>query len=215
MHKSDRVFLPKGGWFGRLVLLALCPLVFRPQILAATPCTDCIDSIQVVCVQRCQLMSGRERDACEKTCATKACAGYCSGIGAFDNSDELASEEEKNKARCYDCFGGQDDSCSRRCAGLRGDRAASCLKKCLVKKCGVGCVTAFPEFHKDVPRAKSEKCMRCEERKTRSCERMCGRQTGMEAIACVPACLKERCQTSCKENAPGGGTNPTTGERTF
>ena len=198
-------------------LRVFCSLIFLglsqalPKLVYATPCTDCLDSIQQVCLYQCQLMQGRERQACENTCATKACSGFCSEMGAFEQDD--TSAKDKKKARCYQCFGGKDVSCERRCSGLKGDRAESCIKKCMVKKCGEDCESSFPAFHKIVPKVKSEDCLKCEDRQANSCKRMCGRQTGMEAVACVPACLKESCKDDCNEGTKAAP--PAAGERTF
>ncbi len=191
------------------VLIATVPLMLLPRVCSASPCTDCLESIQQVCLYQCQLIEGQGRQACEKTCATKACSGFCSNIGAFEQDD--GSARDKKKAQCLQCFGGKDVACERRCSGLKGERAESCIKKCMVKKCGDDCESSFPAFHRVAPSIKSEECLRCESKQQRTCDRMCGRQTGLDAVACVPACLKEQCQSDCSSPE----TKPAAGERTF
>lgn len=183
----------------RSLILAVC-LIAGQAILAepvaqAGTCRECLASIKPVCAEECRSPGRGPGRACEETCAARNCTMFCSGGLELDGAEP--SGDEKRKLECQQCFQESGLACSRRCSGLRGERGEACSDKCLSRKCGKDCSDVIkpataPETEKN------GECIRCEQRRQRSCERSCSRLGSEQAPPCVQACLAEKCGATCR-----------------
>lgn len=178
-----------------------CGLLFPLSSAFADACTNCQRKQKSVCAYRCDGSKNRlEFESCSKQCLSSACKSSC--VITKPTPSGKKKKVDEGAENCADCIKRIEwADCYQEC-DISSPSFDNCRKTCAKKKCHSLCYMPDPgvETNPAIP-ADKYACERCKQ----NAESHCSNPSRCEkdvpgSVACVFACIQERCAEDCIED---------------